>query len=293
MMDDSSSKVHAESLWHMALRRFVRHKPAVIGLVALVVLVGASFSAPLFTSAGEADRITISEMRQPPSHEHLLGTDDVGRDIFLRLLFGGRISLRIGILAAVIGMTVGTVVGGVAGYTHPGWGDNLLMRLTDTLLSIPSMFILIVVGQIVGHGIVTITVIIGLFSWMRVSRLVRANVLSLKEEDFVLAARSIGAGPRRVLLRHMIPNTMAPIVVAATLGVGRAIIWEASLSFLGLGVQPPTPTWGNMLYRSQAYLTSAPWIAIFPGLTILLTVLCINFVGDGLRDALDPRTLLC
>jgi peptide/nickel transport system permease protein len=187
-------------------------------------------------------------------------------------------------------VAIGVTVGAVAGF-NGGWIDNGLMRFTDALLSIPTLFILIVLSRIVGQSVMTITVVIGVLSWMRVSRLVRANVLSLKERDFVLAAHSIGTGSGRILGRHVVPNTIAPIVVAATLGVGRAIIMEASLSFLGLGVQPPAATWGNMLNRAQAYLTTAPWIAIFPGLLILITVLCVNFVGDGLRDALDPRTI--
>jgi peptide/nickel transport system permease protein len=274
----------------MFWRRFWRHKPALISLAVLFLLALACYGAPLFVSEDAANRIVVTEIRQPPSFKHPFGTDDVGRDIFLRTLYGGRISLRIGLLAALIAVAIGVTVGAVAGF-NGGWIDNGLMRFTDALLSIPTLFILIVLSRIVGQSVMTITVVIGVLSWMRVSRLVRANVLSLKERDFVLAAHSIGTGSGRILGRHVVPNTIAPIVVAATLGVGRAIIMEASLSFLGLGVQPPAATWGNMLNRAQAYLTTAPWIAIFPGLLILITVLCVNFVGDGLRDALDPRTI--
>lgn len=284
-----------ESMASMFWQRFKHHKPAVISLLVLFILTLSSFGAPFVVSENAANRVVITDARHPPSLNHPFGTDDVGRDIFLRSLFGGRISLRIGLFAAVISIMIGVTVGAIAGYSS-GWIDNSLMRFTDALLSIPTLFILIVVSSVlrdrIGVGSVTlITVVIGGLSWMRVSRIVRANVLSLKERDFILAAQSLGVPSRRILARHIVPNTVAPIVVAATLGVGRAIILEASLSFLGLGVQPPTATWGNMLYRAQAYLVSAPWIAIFPGLLILITVLCVNFVGDGLRDALDPRAL--
>lgn len=280
----------AESLLQLFWRRFRRHKPAIVSLTVLLVLTVLCYGTPLFVSEDAANWIEMEKMRHPPSREHPFGTDDVGRDMFLRVLFGGRISLRIGFLAALIGVTIGIAVGAAAGY-NAGWLDNILMRITDALLSIPTLFILIVLSRIVGQSITTITVVIGALSWMRLSRLVRANVLSLKEHDFVLAARALGVPSRRILVRHIVPNTVAPIVVAATLGVGRAIIQEASLSFLGLGVQPPIATWGNMLYRAQSYLATAPWIAIFPGLLILITVLCVNFVGDGLRDAFDPRTI--
>jgi peptide/nickel transport system permease protein len=195
--------------------------------------------------------------------------------------------LRIGFLAALLSVTIGVAVGAIAGFNQ-GWLDNVLMRVTDALLSIPTLFILIVLTQVAGQSIVVITVVIGLLSWMTVSRLVRASVLSLKQQDFALAARAIGVSPAAILFRHILANTVAPVVVAATLGVGQAIILEASLSFLGLGVQPPTATWGNMLNRAQGFLVTAPWLAVFPGLLILITVLCVNFIGDGLRDALDP-----
>ncbi|MEE3227607.1 MAG: ABC transporter permease, partial [Chloroflexota bacterium] len=221
--------------------------------------------------------------------EHPLGTDDVGRDMLLRLIFGGIISLRIGVLAAAIGVILGVTIGTVAGY-FGGFVDNLLMRIAEALLSIPQLFILIVLSRVLGTSVLIITTVIGVLSWMRISRLVRANVLSLRERDYVTAARAQGAPVRRILMRHIVPNTLAPIVVAGTLQVGRAIVLEASLSFLGMGVQPPTATWGSMLNRAQAYLTTAPWIAIAPGVAILVVVLCVNFLGDGLRDALDPQS---
>lgn len=270
-------------------RKFWRHKAAVAGLVVLAVLFTICFTVPLFISEDAANEIDFMYMRSSPSLTHPFGTDDIGRDILLRCIFGGRISLRIGITAALISVMIGVGVGAVAGY-YLGWTDAVLMRLVEALLSIPRLFILIVLAKIVGDSVGTVTVVIGVLSWMGVSRIVRGTVLSIKEQDFVLAARSVGRPPREILVTHILPNTIGPIVVAATLGMGEAIILEASLSFLGLGIQPPTSTWGNMLNRAQSFLVDAPWIAFFPGLLILITVLCINFIGDGLRDALDPYT---
>ena len=277
------------TIWDLFLRRFKRHKPAIVSLIVLFVLAAICYSAPLYIEEDAVHRIDVKMMRKPPSLEHPLGTDDVGRDMLLRLIFGGIISLRIGVLAALIGVTIGVTVGTIAGY-FTGWVDNLLMRIAEALLSIPQLFILIVLSRIMGTSVFIITAVIGVLSWMRISRLVRANVLSLRERDYVTAARAQGASVSRIIMRHIVPNTLAPIVVAGTLQVGRAIVLEASLSFLGMGVQPPTATWGSMLNRAQAYLTTAPWIAIAPGVMILVVVLCVNFLGDGLRDALDPQS---
>ncbi|MGH2617397.1 MAG: ABC transporter permease [Thermomicrobiales bacterium] len=277
-----------ESMAQLVMRRFRRHRLAVVALGILLAIAIISFGVPLFVSEDAANRLTLAEKSQPPSWQHPFGTDEVGRDIFLRSIFGGRISLRIGFVAALISVGIGMAIGALAGYNR-GWIDSVLMRFTDALLSIPSLFILIVITQIVGKSIAIITVVIGALSWMTVSRIVRASVLSLKEQDFVLAARGLGAQPSALLARHILPNALAPVIVLATLGVGQAIIMEASLSFLGLGVQQPTATWGNMLFRAQSYLVTAPWIAFFPGVLILITVLCVNFIGDGLRDALDPH----
>ena len=277
------------TIWDLFLRRFKRHKPAIVSLIVLFVLAAICYSAPLYIEEDAVHRIDVKMMRKPPSLEHPLGTDDVGRDMLLRIIFGGIISLRIGVLAALIGVTIGVTVGTIAGY-FTGWVDNLLMRIAEALLSIPQLFILIVLSRIMGTSVFIITAVIGVLSWMRISRLVRANVLSLRERDYVTAARAQGASVSRIIMRHIVPNTLAPIVVAGTLQVGRAIVLEASLSFLGMGVQPPTATWGSMLNRAQAYLTTAPWIAIAPGVMILVVVLCVNFLGDGLRDALDPQS---
>lgn len=279
-----------ESMSRLVWSRFRRHRLAAVSLIVLAMLGVVALGSPLFVTEEAANRLVVTSILERPSLTHPLGTDDVGRDILLRSIFGARISLMIGCLAALLSITIGVAVGAISGY-HQGWVDNVLMRVTDALLSIPTLFILIVLTRVAGQSVAIITVVIGILSWMGVSRLVRANVLTLKQQDFVLAARSIGVPPRMILVRHILPNTIAPIVVAATLGVGQAVILEASLSFLGLGVQPPTATWGNMLYRAQSFLVTAPWIAFFPGTLILVTVLCVNFIGDGLRDALDPRAL--
>jgi peptide/nickel transport system permease protein len=278
-----------ESLAALAWSRYRRHALAVAGGAVLFALFAACFGAPLFVSANNPNQVRVTQILQPPSVAHPFGTDDVGRDNLLRAIFGGRISLQVGLLSALISVGIGVAVGGMAGY-HGGWVDTVLMRFTDALLSIPTLFILIVLTHFIGQTVAAITAVIGGLSWMTVCRLVRANVLSLKQEDFVAAARSIGARPSAILVRHLLPNSMGPVVVAATLGVGQAIIFEASLSFLGLGVQPPTATWGNMLERAQGLLAQAPWMAVFPGLLILIAVLSVNLVGEGLQDALDPRS---
>jgi len=279
-----------ESMLRLYMRRFFRHRLAVASTFVLLFLAGVCFIVPVFVPEIAANILDFEGMFAPPSWEHPFGMDAVGRDMLMRCIYGGRISLRIGTLAAMIAVSIGVTVGAIAGY-NMGFIDNILMRFTEALMSIPTLFILIVLGRVLGPSIAITTIIIGALAWMGTARIVRAEILSLKEQDFVLAARSTGVPPRRILVRHLIPNVIAPIVVSATLRVGQAIIMEASLSFLGLGVQPPTATWGNMLTRAQGHLRNAPWIAVFPGLLILITVLCINFIGDGLRDAMDPHAL--
>jgi peptide/nickel transport system permease protein len=261
---------------------------AIVGGVVLGAIVGVCLLVPLFVPESAANRVDPRLFRAAPSLAHPFGNDDVGRDILWRTIYGGRISLAIGALSIAIAMTTGVVLGSVAGY-YGGWPDSLIMRLTDAVLSMPSLLLLIVMTRILGPSVITIILVIGFLNWMLVTRIVRANFLSLKEQDFVLAARALGVPDGSIIFRHVLPNTLAPVVVAATLGVGYAIILEASASFLGLGVQPPTASWGSMLYRAQALMEQAPWVAIFPGLMILVTVMAINFIGDGLRDALDPR----
>ncbi len=288
MLKDSR---RSAGLGGLAWQRFRRHRPAIAGVLVLLAIVAvfvlASFAAP----GDVANKVNPLGTLEPPSRAHPFGTDDVGRDIMWRVIYGGQISLVIGTFATLIAMTVGVTVGCLSGF-YGGVVDNVLMRITDAMLSVPTLFLLIILTKVIGPSVPTIILVIGIVSWMQVSRIVRATFMSLKSRDFIVAARSVGVTNLAIMTRHMLPNALAPVVVAATLGVGNAIIVEASASFLGLGVQPPTASWGSMLYRAQGLLTTAPWVAIFPGLVIVVTVLSINFMGDGLRDALDPHIRL-
>jgi len=276
----------AVSQKRLFLRQFRRHRLAVISTAVLLVLAGLVILAP-FIAPYPFDAIDPTQFRKPPSAAHIMGTDDIGRDLFTRLLYGGRISLAIGLFSALVGTGVGTLLGSLAGYYGRGL-DNFIMRVTDVAFSIPSLPLLIILSAYAKSAIPVMILVIGLLSWMSTARIVRATVLSIRERDFTLAARAVGARDARIIGLHILPNALAPIIVGATLGVGGAIIAESSLSFLGLGVQVPTPSWGNMLQDSQSTMSSRPWLTIFPGVAILITVLGINFVGDGLRDALDP-----
>jgi len=272
----------------MAVERFRAHRPAVLGLFVLVALAILCAAAPL-VSPYDPDKTRLLELYEPPSLTHPFGTDDLGRDLATRILYGGRVSLAIGLLAVTVSLTVGTLVGVAAGY-YGGWIDGLLMRFVDALYSFPRLFLLILFGVFFkGMTVGVIILVLGLLSWLTTSRLVRATFLSLKQREFVEAARGVGARDRRIIFRHILPNSLAPIIVAGTLGVGGAIIAESTLSFLGLGIQPPTSSWGNMLNHATTDMDKAPWIAFFPGFFIFLAVMSINFIGDGLRDALDPR----
>jgi peptide/nickel transport system permease protein len=267
-------------------RRLARHRLALASVGVVGVLAALCAAAPLIAPYG-FDAIDLDSIRQAPSPTHWMGTDDLGRDLLTRVLHGGRVSILIGLLAAFIGTAVGTAVGAAAGY----WGgrlDGLLMRATDVAYSIPALPLLIVLSAYTGGAVGSMALIIGLLSWMATARVVRAEVLAIRERAYVEAARGLGATDARILLRHVLPNTLGPIVVGATLAVGNAIVIESSLSFLGLGVQPPTPTWGNMLMDAQATMATKPWLTLFPGLAILAVVLAVNFIGDGLQDALDP-----
>lgn len=267
-------------------RQLRRHKPAMVSLVVFVVIAVACLAAPVIAPY-RFDAIDLGGMRQAPSLHHLMGTDDLGRDLFTRVLYGGRISILIGILSAVLGTGLGTLVGAVAGY-YGGWVDAVLMRVTDVAYAIPTLPLLIVLASYTQAGAGSMALIIGLLSWMGTARVVRGEVLSLRTTQFVEAARAMGASTRRIIARHILPNAVGPIVVGATLAVGNAIIVESSLSFLGLGVGPPIPTWGNLLQDATSTMATNPWLTIFPGLAILVVVLAVNFLGDGLQDALDP-----
>ncbi len=301
----TTAEPKAQTPTQRVIRRFRRHKAAMVGLFILIGMILYVFGGAFVYSEAYANFNDTSIRLQPPSAEHPMGTDRIGRDILARTIYGGQISLLIGVLAVLVEITVGTTVGAFAGY-YGGWVDALLMRLTEAMLSIPSLLLLLVMakffssripdvelfGRTFSGSVIVIILIIGLTSWMTLARIVRSNVLSLKETEFVLAARALGLPNRRIIMAHILPNTMASIIVSLTLGVAGAILSEAYVSFLGLGVQAPTASWGNMLTEAQEFqiIRDAPWYWFFPGLLILLTVLSINFVGDGLRDALDPRS---
>lgn len=265
---------------------FKRHKIAVVSSFVFIFIAVACFAAPI-AAPYKFDAINLSAIRMPPSIKHLMGTDDLGRDLLTRIMYGGRISILIGIMSAVVGTFLGALIGSVSGY-YGGKLDNVLMRFTDIAYSIPTLPLLIVLSSFSNSAVPMMVLIIGFLSWMPTARVVRGSVLSIKEKEYVEAARMIGAPDWVIILQHILPNIAGPIIVGATLGVGNAIITESSLSFLGLGVQPPTPTWGNMLMDSQATMASKPWLTIFPGMAILIIVLAVNFIGDGLHDALDP-----
>jgi peptide/nickel transport system permease protein len=278
--------------WQLAGRRFLRHRVGVISLITLLCIVGLVVLGPIFfISEDDAFRPDPTAINQPPSLEHWFGTDEVGRDIFARIVYGGRVSLLVGILAMMVSMTAGIIFGALSGY-FGGAVDGVIMRFTDVMLSIPGIFLIIALTVFLGSSIRTIVLAIGFLNWMAVSRVVRSMFLTLKEQDFVTAAHCLGVKDSRIMVRHILPNAMAPVVVAATLTVGAAILIETAVSYLGLGIQPPTPSWGNMLKNAQVLIWTAPWVAVFPGMMIFFTTLCINFMGDALRDALDPRMQL-
>jgi len=292
----------ADSLLRLTAWRFIKHRMAVMGMVLLGFIILFVLGGTLFFTEDYANQTDILHKFEAPSADHPFGTDQVGRDILARTVYGGQISLMIGVVAVVISVSLGTLVGLVTGY-FGGWLDAILMRLVDALLSIPTLILLLmlsrilagntstvnILGRELSASVVAIVLIIGFTGWLGLSRIVRSMVLTLKEQDFILAARMIGVKNGRIIRAHVLPNCIAPIIVSATLGVGNAIIVEAYLSFLGFGVMPPTATWGNILTRAQDLIDEVWWMWMAPGVLIILTVLAINFIGDGLRDALDPR----
>ncbi|MDQ2816761.1 MAG: ABC transporter permease [Candidatus Eremiobacteraeota bacterium] len=282
---------------HQTWRKFSRHKLALSGAVVLCVFILAAIFAPFLShfDPNAIDSRWSGTPLSPGAFGHWIGTDEIGRDLYTRLLFGARISLTLATFVVVIEVLLGTLIGAVAGY-YGGFIDGLLMRLTDTVLCIPTLPLLLVLTGIVAAtstkaslNFVSIVLIIGFLSWTTVARLVRGAFLSLREKEFCEAARAIGSNDSRIVIRHLLPNALAPIIVQATLDIANVIILESALSYLGFGIQPPTASWGSMLANAQENITIAPWAAIFPGLCIFVTVLAINYLGDGLRDALDPN----
>lgn len=273
-------------------RRFLRHRLAVFGAIVIIVLSAIAAAAPLLSPYDPIKDTDFKALRKPPTAQHWLGTDANGRDVFSRLIWGGRVSLMVGLAAALISVSIGTVIGLTSGF-FGGRVDFWLMRLTEVVMTIPTLMIIISLVAVLGPSMFNIIGVIGIFGWAGLARLVRGEVLSLREREFVTASRCVGASSSRIMFRHILPNTMAPIIVAGTFAIAGAILSEAGLSFLGLGVQVPTPTWGNMLTNAQSLtvLESMLWLWLPPGLLITLVVLGINFVGDALRDALDPRLL--
>jgi peptide/nickel transport system permease protein len=270
-------------------QRFRRHRVALVGALILLVLTAGAVAAPV-VAANDPYKVDISAYRAGPAANHPLGTDSSGRDVFSRLLYAGRVSLSVGLVAVAIYTLIGVILGAFSGF-YGGWLDACIMRLADIVLSFPALILIITVVSVLGPSIYNIMIVIGLLGWPPIARIVRALFLSLREREFVLASRTVGAANGRIIFRHMLPNALAPVIVAATFGIANAILLEAGLSFLGLGVQPPTPSWGNMLKDAQSLtvLESMPWLWIPPGTMIALAVLSINFIGDGLRDALDPH----
>jgi peptide/nickel transport system permease protein len=294
----TNAAARSESMLGRVQRRFRRHPGAMGGMIVFSLLALLILLAPL--SPYDPNASAINDRFQAPSWQHPMGTDGLGRDLLTRILYGGRISFTVGLLVVALTLLVGVSVGAAAGY-FGGWVDNVLMRITDAALSMPSLLVLILLSASLRevqsayferNNVMLIAVVIGLLSWMTFARLVRATFLTLREMDYITAARSLGGSSLYIITRHILPNAVGPIIVEATLELGYAIIEESGLSFLGFGIQPPTPSWGNLLGNAQEYLTKYPWLAIFPGLMIFLAIISVNYIGDGLRDAFDPYKVL-
>ncbi len=286
MRDNGESKGGADYR-QMIWKQFRHHKLAVSGLILLALLYLVAALAPLIATHDYAS-VDPANRFLPPGREHLFGTDRLGRDVFSRVVWGARISLSVGFVAAAVAVTLGTVIGAVSGY-FGGMVDHALQRFTELVMSFPTMFLLLTIIAVMQRSIFNIMLVIGITSWPGLARLVRGEVLALRKQDFVEAARAAGASDWRIILRHVLPNIMAPVIVNVTLRIAGAILAESSLSFLGIGIQEPFPSWGSVLNAGRNHLRSAPWITLFPGLCIFVTVLAFNYIGDGLRDALDPK----
>lgn len=295
-INDSEEEQEILSPWKMFVRKFKKNKIAVAGLIIFIIMILSALLAPILTPYNPYE-MDYSKINQPPSSEHLLGTDEVGRDYLTRILYGGRVSMKVGLFAVIIEIIIGALVGGLAGY-YGGWVDNLLMRLVEIFMSFPFLPLAITISAVIGTKVepqqrmYIVMMIIGLLSWPGLARMIRGQILSLREQEFVQAARALGIKDSRIILRHLIPNTVGYIIVSATLGMAGAIMSESGLSFLGLGVTPPTPTWGNLIQNArEAYiLRNRVWLWLPPGVCIFLAVMSINLLGDGLRDAIDPKS---
>jgi len=282
-----------EGMLRQVWRRFARHRLAVASLVILVGLIGAALAAPL--NPYDPNAQAPVDKLLAPSAEHWLGTDSRGRDLLARLQYGGQISLSVGLLSTLLTLVIGTAIGAAGGY-YGGWIDNVLMRFTDAFLTFPTTFVLILISALLRelpypqlkNSVLVVIIVIGALSWMYTARLVRGLVLVLRERDFVIAARALGASDARIILGHILPNCLGPILVNGTLQMAFAVITESGLSYLGFGIQPPTASWGNILEEAQQHIFRAPWLAIFPGALIFLVAMAVNYIGDGLRDGLDP-----
>jgi peptide/nickel transport system permease protein len=269
------------------MKRVLRNPLAFWGFVIIASVLALALLAPLL-SPYDPDAVDVKSILLAPSAAHLMGTDSLGRDVFSRMLYGARISLLVGFVAVGIATVIGVILGAISGY-YRGWVDVAIMRLVDVMLSIPTFFLILAVIAFLTPSIWNIMIVIGLTSWMGVTRLVRAEFLSLREREFVLASATLGARDHRLIFRHLLPNSLTPVIVSFVLGVASAVLVESGLSFLGLGVQPPQASWGNILTEGKEYIQFAWWLSFFPGMAILLTVLGYNLLGEGLRDALDPR----
>lgn len=276
-----------ESPWRLFWKGFKKNKLAVSGTVIIAGLFIIAIFAP-FIAPYDQDAIMTKEILQPPSKKHLMGTDDLGRDVLTRIIWGSRVSLLVGFVAVGISIAIGVVLGALAGY-YGRSVDGIIMRFVDVMLCFPTFFLILAVIAFWEPSIWKIMLVIGLTSWMGVARLVRAEFLSLKERDFIQAARALGGKDIRIIFRHILPNSLAPVLVNATLGVAGAILIESALSFLGIGIQPPDPSWGNMLTAGKDNIEIAWWLSFFPGFAIFITVMGYNLLGEGIRDAIDPR----
>ena len=277
------------SLWTDAFKRLVRNRMAMLGLGIIVALVVIALFGPTFAPYGyNEQRLVLSEVNQPPGLAHLLGTDDFGRDVFSRILYGARTALSVGVIIVGIDLVVGVTIGAVAGY-FGGWIDNLFMRLTDVMFAFPGLLFAIMIVAVLGPGLLNVFIALGIVSWPSMARLVRGQVLSIKHLDYVEAARAVGGPARRIIITHILPNCLGPVVVSASLGMGSAILAESSLSFIGIGVQAPSPSWGSMINEAMNEWRTYPYLVLAPGAVIAVVVFAFNFLGDGLNDALNPR----